>query len=260
MFASCLNDALSVCPRLVFACAPKLEAIFRRSFPRARILALDRLRSDAAASELADVAAVMPAGSLPRVFRRDAGQFAQDGGFLKAAPEQVIEYRQRLAALGPGLKVGFSWRGGSAQSRRTSRTLDCAAIARVLDTPGVRFVDMQYDSDGSDPALAAALRSDRLIRWEDALADYDRTAALAASLDVIVSVCTALVHLAGALGRPVLCMTPFVAEWRYGTGGPTMPWYPSVRLVRQSTPGNWNEVARAVSEELQALAAMSARR
>jgi tetratricopeptide (TPR) repeat protein len=259
MFASCLTDALAVCPQLVYACAPKLEAIFRRSFPRARILALDRLRSGAAASELADVAAMTPVGSLPRLFRRDASRFPRHGGYLEAAPEQVREYRQRLDALGPGLKVGFSWRGGSAQSRRSSRTLDAAAIARVLDTPGVRFVDMQYDSDGSEPALAAAMRSGRLIHWDDALTDYDRTAALAASVDVIVSVCTALVHLAGALGRPVLCMTPFVAEWRYGTGGSSMPWYPSVRLMRQGMPGSWNDVARATSEELQAIAAMPAR-
>jgi hypothetical protein len=258
MFASCLPDALRVCPRLVLAASPKLQGIFRRSFPGVRVIALDELRSGAAASELADVAAITPAGSLPRFFRRDPGQFPQSAGYLQAAQQDVTEYRRRLAALGPGLKVGFSWRGGSAQSRQAQRTLDPAAIERLLDTPDVRFVDMQHDSDGRDPALAAAYRSGRLIHWDDALADYDRTAALTASLDVIVSVCTALVHLGGALGRPVLCMTPFVAEWRYGKDGVAMPWYPSVRLVRQSAPGDWGDVARSVGKELQALAALPA--
>jgi len=87
--------------------------------------------------------------------------------------------------------------------------------------------------------------------WPEAIDDYDETAALAVALDGIVSVCTAIVHLGGALGRPVWVMTPRVPEWRYGASGDRMPWYPSVRLFRQSTGGAWAPVVEAIGREMQ---------
>src|SRR6185312_2277935 len=73
----------------------------------------------------------------------------------------------------------------------------------------------------------------KVHHWQEAIDDYDQTAALVSALDGVLTVCTAIVHLSGALGRPALVMVPFGADWRYGASGERMVWYPSVRLVRQ---------------------------
>jgi hypothetical protein len=85
--------------------------------------------------------------------------------------------------------------------------------------------------------------------WQDAIDDYDETAALVCALDKVLTVCTAIVHLTGALGRPAVVMVPFASDWRYGAEGDQMLWYPSVRLVRQSVIGDWAGVL-ATAERL----------
>ena len=87
----------------------------------------------------------------------------------------------------------------------------------------------------------------------DLIGKDDQTAALVCALDLVVSVCTSLVHLGGALGRPVWVLAPVSPEWRYGFAGEAMPWYPSVRLFRQARYGEWEPVIAAAARELAAL-------
>ena len=86
--------------------------------------------------------------------------------------------------------------------------------------------------------------------WPEAIDDYDETAALVCALDLVISVCTSLVHLCGALGRPVWVLAPRSPEWRYGIAGEAMPWYPSVRIVRQREYGRWDPVVEEVARRL----------
>jgi ADP-heptose:LPS heptosyltransferase len=88
--------------------------------------------------------------------------------------------------------------------------------------------------------------------WAELIADYDETAALVSALDLTITVCTAVVHLAGALGRPVWVAAPHSPEWRYGFSGETMAWYPSARLYRQQADGNWDPVIRTIADALRA--------
>jgi ADP-heptose:LPS heptosyltransferase len=91
--------------------------------------------------------------------------------------------------------------------------------------------------------------------WPEAIADYDKTAALVSALDLVISVTTSVVHLAGALGQRVWVLAPAYPEWRYLLYGNTMPWYPSARLFRQPQPGDWASVMRdiyAALDDLQA--------
>jgi hypothetical protein len=112
-------------------------------------------------------------------------------------------------------------------------------------------VSLQYDRDAPEEvAHFAAGAGLRIHHWQEAVDDYDETAALATALDGIVSVCTAVVHLGGALGRPVWVLTPRVPEWRYGSLGESMSWYPSVRLVRQAESGVWAPVVDVVRQDL----------
>ena len=87
--------------------------------------------------------------------------------------------------------------------------------------------------------------------WPEAIdGDYDETAALVNGLDLVISVCTSVIHLGGALGRPVWVIVPHAPEWRYGVKGETMPWYPTVRLFRQTEAGSWDGVIGGVGEAL----------
>ncbi len=120
----------------------------------------------------------------------------------------------------------------------------------VLRRSGVHFVSLQY-TECMDEIEALRRRHGIVVHhWPAAIDDYRETAALSCGLDGIVSVCTAIVHLAGALGVPVHVMAPAVPEWRYGRSGPEMIWYPSVRVERQSVPGDWTAVIAAVAENL----------
>ena len=149
-------------------------------------------------------------------------------------------WRARLDALGPGAKIGISWRGGTTRTRRRLRSISLGDWRPVLDLPGATFVSLQYHRDA--PEEVDAFRRDTGVaihHWQDAIDDYDETAALVCALDAVVSVCTAVVHLGGALGRPVYVVVPFSPEWRYGLVGDSMPWYPSVKLFRQREVGEW---------------------
>ena len=117
--------------------------------------------------------------------------------------------------------------------------------------PSARF--RQYTPDA--PAALAELRARHGIdipHWQEAIDDYDETAALVSALDLTVSVCTSLVHLCGALGRPVWVMAPLAPEWRYGMTGETMPWYSSVRIFRQTAYGDWAPVIERVAAAMRA--------
>jgi len=255
MFASCIPQLIQRCPHVVLVCAGRLESLFRRSFPQVRVLSKDRTDNAAAEQALAAASIMTAIGSLPRHLRRTRADFPEHGGYLRADPDLVAHYRARLDALPRGLKVGFSWRGGSPQSRRLSRSLGPGEVDALLENPDVQFVNLQYDSRGDEPEIAAAIASGKLLHWPEALADYEHTAALICALDLTLSVCTAVIHLAGALGRSVLIMAPHCPEWRYGIAGEATPWYPSARILRQPEPGAWSPVIAAVHARLRAVSA-----
>ncbi len=111
-------------------------------------------------------------------------------------------------------------------------------------------MSLQYDATDDEVRTLSAAAGVTIHHWPDAIADYDETAALLCGLDLIVSVCTAVVHLGGALGRPVWVMAPFSPEWRYGLNQDVMPWYPAVRVFRQPGPYQWPPLVERVKNEL----------
>jgi hypothetical protein len=114
------------------------------------------------------------------------------------------------------------------------------------------FVSLQYGEVESDLEIVRRTPGVRLTHWQNAIDDYEETAALVAALDLVVSVQTAAVHLAGALGKRAIALIPALPEWRYGASGESMIWYPSVRLLRQSAAGDWGSVLQAVPSEIDA--------
>jgi ADP-heptose:LPS heptosyltransferase len=109
---------------------------------------------------------------------------------------------------------------------------------------------MQYTDCAAEIAMVERSIGVKVHRWQEPREDFEETAALVAALDLVVSVCTTVIHLAGALGKPVWVMTPFSPEWRYGYRGESMPWYPSARLFRQPAYGQWQPVISDVAQSL----------
>ena len=253
MFASCFHEAIERAGRCIIECDPRLVALFRRSFPTAVIEASAPAGVQAAWTVSAQaVHRQIPMGSLPGLFRERWEEFPRHAGYLRAAPERVAYWRARLDALGPEPKIGLSWRGGIPATRRHLRSLAPEELLPLLRLPA-RFVSLQYGNCSDD---LDALRSDHgviLPHWQEAIDDYDETAALVCALDLVVSVCTAVIHLTGALGRPVWILVPAVAEWRYLDAGERLPWYPSARLFRQMEPGRWRGVIQQIVEQLEQL-------
>jgi tetratricopeptide (TPR) repeat protein len=255
MFSSMFPQVMAMAAECMIECEPRLVEIFRRSFPGATVYptAEDRRLPDDIASRKIDVE--VAAGSLPRFLRRRLADFPPHQGYLRADPERVAQWRERLSQLGPGPKIGISWSGGVRKTRRPLRSIPLERWLPILQVPGARFVSLQYTRDAAGEVAALnAQHGLRIEHWPEAIDDFEETAALLYALDQVISVCTAAIHLGGALGRPVWVMAPYSPEWRYGFSGDNMPWYPSVKIYRQPAFGDWEPVISSVAAELERLA------
>jgi Flp pilus assembly protein TadD len=192
-----------------------------------------------------------PLGSLPLAFgtRLDTIPFAE--GYLPAPPAE------RLAAwddrLGPRtrLRVGLVWSGDPGHNNDHNRSMPLRTLAPLLDCD-VQFVSLQKGVRDQDKAFLAE-RPDIIDLTTD-LTDFNATAALVRCLDLVISVDTSIVHLAGALGVPVWTMLPFNPDWRWLLKRDDSPWYASMRLFRQPGRADWASVVESVRGELDGLA------
>ena len=249
MFASCLPDLLPRARHTVLECDPRLARLFARSFPPAVVY---RHRVEGAPDWSGEAAPdyCVRMGDLPRIMRRSKADFPAHRGYLLADAAQVAAWRARLDALGRGLKVGVSWRGGTPGTGQAARSLALDALLPLLRLPRAHFISLQYGAVGAEIADLRVRHGIVLHEWSQADAAMDGVAALIASLDLVITVCTTAVHLSGALGKPAWVMVPAVAEWRYLETGAHLPWYPALRLFRQQNPGAWDGVVADVRTEL----------
>jgi len=254
MFASCLPEMLRRTKHCVIECASKLEPIYRRSFPAATVVNTCQSRLSGWLDHLPEIDCRAPMGSLPFHLRLFEEAFPFTPPYLRADPDRVLYWKSRLDALGPGLKIGVSWRGGAEKWRRGVKTCPPPLWKPLSGIPGTHFFCLQYDATLGEADDTGRLWNTPVHFWEEALENYDETAALVCALDLIVSVCTSLIHLAGALGAPVMVMAPLSPDWRYGLHGEQMIWYPSVRIFRQDRYGEWSSVVDRVNQEIRRLA------
>lgn len=250
MFASCLPDVLAHAGRCVIECNARLAPIFGRSFPAAVIHG--GAKGDAVdwLSGVPPIDCQLPIGSLPRHVRATAGAFPRHAGYLRADPVAVERWRSRLARAGNGLKVGLSWRGGTPATRGLLRSIPLEMLAAAVGGSGATLICVQYGDIAADIVRANAANGVKVYDLLDDNHDMDESAALISALDLVVSVDNTVVHLAGALGRPVWVLLSASPEWRYPRTGAAMPWYPSARLFRQPRAGDWNSVLAEVRSAL----------
>lgn len=242
LFASCYRDAIARAGRCVIECEPRLENLFSRSFPEAQCIGSKFAQAPDLLGNERIVLAQISAGSLPGIFRNRLEDFPSHRGYLRADPEKVGQWRARLDSLGRGPKIGISWAGGTPRTRRSTRCIPLDFWQPMLKTPDCHFISLQYGDCGAEIADFKARSGAMVHHWPEAIDNYDSTAALVSALDLVISVTTSVVHLAGALGQTVWVLVPANPEWRYLRSGDSMPWYPSARLFRQSEIGDWTRV------------------
>jgi tetratricopeptide (TPR) repeat protein len=171
--------------------------------------------------------------------------------YLAADPSRVASWRARVAPL-PGLRVGLAWAGNAAYPNDRRRSTTLSKLTRLADIGGVSFVSLQKGEAAAQCAGWPARIP--LHDWTDSLQDFADTAALVEALDLVIGVDTAIVHLAGALGRPVWLMNRYDTCWRWLLGREDSPWYPTLRQFRQRSSGDWDSVVDQLFPELQAQA------
>ncbi|MFT8471533.1 tetratricopeptide repeat protein [Acetobacter persici] len=199
--------------------------------------------------------------SLPRVFAATPDAMGAPVPYLKADPEKVKTFAELLPD-NHKLNVGLIWGGAPRPTligpnmvdRRRSMSLH--TLEPLSTIPGINLISLQkgpYADQMLDPP-----RDMILYDPTDELHTMDDTASLMMSLDVIVSVDTSSVHLAGGLGKPVIMMDRYDNCWRWLHGQDTSPWYPAMHIIRQTTPRRWDDVVQKVAQRLRTMGAYRA--
>ncbi len=254
MFASCLTELAELPEYCSVLCDSRLVPVFRRSFPNITFLEWKEAGwGDAGERVAAQFRA--PFGDLPQHFRPDIESFAKRSAYLIPDREKAVGWRERLASVGDGLKIGISWRGGKDQHTRRARSIPLAEWEPLLSITGTTFVNLQYGDVRTEIDEAPAAIRQRLITFPeiDPLTELDEFFALLSSLDLVISIDNSTVHFSGALGVPTLLLLPALADWRWPVTGEESLWYESVRLLRQqvSELNDWRPVLDQAVKEVQ---------
>lgn len=189
---------------------------------------------------------VVPLMSLPRICGTTLETIRAAVPYLRPDPERVRRWADRLA--GPRPAIGIVWAGRPEHANDRNRSCPLERFRPLLSRPGRRWVGLQ-----KGPAAAQAEEApfpSLIANWGPELDDFADTAALVACLDLVIAVDTAVVHLAGALGKPVWVLLSRLCDWRWMEAREDSPWYPTMRLFRQERPGDWESVIERIGREL----------
>lgn len=243
MFASCVQDLQKISELVVLDCHPRLTTLFKRSFN----VDCHGTRKEEWLNWVTDYKfnARCPMGSLPQHFRAN-GEFPKTP-YLRTGRNATVD------AL-PGFKIGLGWSAGYKETRGAIRSMALAEMAPLFSMGG-SLVSLQYTDCAEELAYAERRFGTKVHQFDfitDKKSDYDLTAEVVNSLDLVIAVNTSVVHLAGALGKECWTLTPATPAWRYTTvSGEEMPWYGSVRQFRQKQGEPWAAVIERVAKALE---------
>ena len=194
-----------------------------------------------------------PLGSLPVALHTELSRVPAQIPYLFADPARVAKWSARLEAL-PRPRIAIVWSGNPNQANDPNRSAAFTRFGPLFDVPAT-FISVQRDVRSTDAAQLSA--ETRVVHVGGELNDFTDTAAVLTLCDLLVAVDTSVVHLAGAMGRPVWVLLCFAPDWRWGLQGETTPWYPQARLFRQPSLADWDGMIAHVGEELRRFASSS---
>ena len=197
--------------------------------------------------------------SLPRLFKTRLETMPALVPYLRAPAEAVRRWRERLGKMS-GLKVGVVWAGNPEHVNDQRRSIDLKLLEPLFAVRGAAFASLQVGPRAAD--LKRLQRANKGRAGEPAIedlspafTDFTDSASAVSTLDLVIAVDTSVAHLAGALGKPVWVLLPYVSDWRWMLHRDDNPWYPTMRLFRQSRGEQWPEVIARVARELKRVAA-----
>ena len=193
-----------------------------------------------------------PLLSLPGILGTTGRTIPRDIPYLSADRGRAKQLRDQLTALTNGLKVGLVWAGKPSHKNDRNRSLDFESLVGLLGLEDIFFFSLQFGPRGGDMRVAGC---DGLITDLSAsIKDFADTAIVLEALDLLITVDTSPAHLAGALGKPVWVLLPYVPDWRWLLDRDDSPWYPSLQLFRQDRPNDWSKPLRRLAEALKTCA------
>src|SRR5262249_19269542 len=217
--------------RVILHCQPPLTRLLARSPGIERLLAHG--------DPLPEFDVHVPLLSLPGLFGTTLESVPAEVPYVEAEPQLVEAWRERLGSY-RGFKVGIVWQGNPDHRMDRYRSTRLTQFAPLARLPGGHLFSLQKGPGVEQ--LAALTDPFPVTDLGSGLDDFRDTAAVLKNLDLVVSVDTSVAHLAGALGIPVWVALHFPAEWRWLMGREDSPWYPTMRLFRQTSPGQWEDV------------------
>jgi tetratricopeptide (TPR) repeat protein len=189
--------------------------------------------------------------SLPLAFGTELTTIPAGIPYIAPDEAEVASWRARLALREDQLRVGLIWSGERSHDNDLNRSLRLATLAPLLDLAGVQFVSLQHEVRAEDNALLQSRSA--VVHAAAEFRDFADTAAAISSLDLVISADTAVAHLAGAMGKPLMLLLPYAADFRWLRARADSPWYPTARLFRQPYFGDWESVIESVGNELMRL-------
>ena len=241
-----LGDSIQFCryiplaaerANLIFAVQPQLIRLMAPFAGTAKLVALGQA--------IPPFQRICPLMSLPRVLGTELSNIPASVPYLRPERSALDGWGVRLPRH-DGFSVGLVWAGNPEHHDDQNRSIPFLAFAPLFDSPGVRWFSLQLGPKRislQDQTFGVADLTPHLV-------DFAETAAAICHLDLVITVDTAVAHLAGALGRPTWLLLPFSPDWRWLLDRADSPWYPTMRLFRQPDPGNWPSVIAMVREQL----------
>ena len=252
MFASCIPDLIHLNPKqIILECDSRLAPLLARSFPQLSIRDRRKRKDIDWLQEVGDIDFQIAIGSLPGFFRPQLSDFPPSRSFLISNTELRDKWRRRYDDLDPGMKIGISWTGGAKGSRKRAEAPTLEQLLPLLRLEAC-FINLQYGDHGQELRQLKESSGVDIHDWADAdpLTDLDNQAAQIAELDLVISFNNATVQIAGSIGKKTWVLVSAPPRWMYMLDRNDSPWYPAVKLFRQTTAGDWVGVIEDVRDNL----------
>jgi hypothetical protein len=192
-----------------------------------------------------------PLISLPLIFSTKVATIPAKFPYLTVEQQLIDIWKEKIHKTTSRLRIGLVWAGKTSHKRDNLRSFPPDLFTPLLELQDISLYSLQVGSESYDEQKQNKKLA--LIDYTREIRDFLDTAAIMENLDLVISADTAAAHLAGALGKPVWLLLPFVPDWRWMLDREDSPWYPTMRLFRQTEPGDWEGIIHRVIKELQNL-------
>ena len=228
---------------ITLACDERLIDIYQRSFTNVSVTSLSQLKPK-------DSSYKLHIGDLTKHFCKTIYDFKPVGSYLSADESLIEHFSDKYSEL-KGLKIGIAWKSGNPQQGKC-RSIPLESWKDIFATPECHFFDLQYGDNKEEIDEFISLTGNTLIHDSEVnqLEELENFIALISNLDLVITIDNSTAHIAGALGIPTWVMLPFACDWRWMRKRPDSIWYKSLRLYRQSSIGNWEDVIKEISNDL----------